>query len=144
MRILLIMTLLFSCTSAFAAENAPSFKKVRLGGVELVAEIADNDASRARGLMYRARLEPGSGMLFIFPEEGHYSFWMKNMRFALDMLWISSDGVITDILAQVPPCGEDSCPGLEPSGRARFVLEVESGFCAKHGLATGSRVEIER
>ena len=117
-------------------------KKVCLGGTCVACEVADNDASRSRGLMYRDSLKPGTGMLFIFPEEGRYSFWMKNMRFALDMLWISTNGEITSIMADVPPCGDGDCPGLEPRAQARYVLEVESGFCAKHGLTTGQRVEI--
>jgi len=134
---------LFSSLIPVSCSAEPAVKKIRLGNTVINAEVVNTDASRARGLMYRERLEPGTGMLFVFPVEGHYSFWMKNMRFPLDMLWISSSGTITDIMAQVPPCGEGDCPGLEPVSDALYVLEVEAGFCAGHAIKAGDRLEIQ-
>jgi len=108
-------------------------------GVEVVA---DQD-SRAEGLMYRDQLLPARGMIFFFPEDGVYSFWMKNTRIPLDMIWIDAEKKVVHIKSNVPPCKADPCPSYDPGVKSRYVLEVAGGEAAKRGMKTGDALRFE-
>lgn len=114
--------------------DAPESPRVRI-------ELAESDATRSRGLMYRTSLEQDQGMLFVFPEEQPRSFWMKNTCIPLDMLFIDRNGTIVGILENVPTLNRAPrgvpCP-------ASYVLEVNAGWTREHGVFAGQRVTIER
>ena len=110
--------------------SAETPKKICFKDVCVNLEIADTDDSRARGLMLRKELPPGSGMLFIFPQDGIYSFWMKNTLLPLDMIWLDKDLQVVDIKSFVPVCQSYDCPSYTPVSQARYVLEVNAGFSA--------------
>ena len=105
-------------------------------------EIAANGELRAQGLMHRDALRPGAGMLFFFPGDGAYSFWMKNTRIPLDIVWIDSSRRIVDVKHDVPPCVADPCPSYHPAGPARYVLEVAGGVAREHGLKAGDVLQF--
>jgi uncharacterized membrane protein (UPF0127 family) len=107
-------------------------------------EIAADDENRAQGLMYRDQLRPGTGMLFLFAEEGEYPFWMKNTRIPLDMIWIDSNRRIAAIHHDVPPCQIEDCPSYPPNVKARYVLEVAGGVAKQHGLKVGDILRFEQ
>ncbi len=100
-------------------------------------EIADNDADRAKGLMYRKELPEGRGMLFDFKREQAVSFWMQNTYIPLDMLFIRGDGRILNIAENTEPL---STRMISSNGPVRAVLEVIGGTARKLGLAPGDRV----
>ena len=106
------------------------------------AEIADTDGARMTGLMYRGSLAETGGMLFVFPVPGRYSFWMMNMRFPLDIIWIDEARRIVDIKAGVEPCAAGSCESILPRSDALYVLEVPAGFTLRHQAAIGDTVYI--
>ncbi len=106
-----------------------------------MVEIADSAEERAKGLMYREALDEGKGMLFVYPEEGIYNFWMKNTLIPLDMIWISSDRRIVHIEEAVP-CKEDPCYVYQPAKKALFVLEINGGLAEKLGIDEGDMVEF--
>lgn len=112
-------------------------------GFVVHVELAADDENRAQGLMYRDQLRPGTGMLFLFPEEGEYPFWMKNTRIALDMIWIDSNKRIASIAHNVQPCQVEDCPSYPPHARARYVLEVSGGVARAHGLEVGDILRFE-
>ena len=85
--------------------------------------------------MFREYLDEKSGMLFIFPEDGEYGFWMKNTLIPLDMIWIDKDMKIIDIQT-AEPCTAEPCPSHTPSGDARYVLEVNANASEKFGFKT--------
>lgn len=118
-------------------------KKVCLRDICVDSEIADTDEERTRGLMYRDGLKEGKAMLFVFDRPSVYSFWMKNMRFSLDIIWIGADLKIVDIKANVLPCVGDVCENLVPARSAGFVLEVPAGFTGKYGIKVGDPVTIK-
>ena len=138
MKILFII-LLAICVSSCRYSG---FKKVCLKGICVDAEIADTDQERMRGLMYRDGLGDGKAMLFIFDTPAVYSFWMKNMRFSLDIIWIGPDKKIVDIKTDFPPCSGPLCESFTPVGPAQFVLEVPAGFVEKHGISVKDPVTI--
>jgi uncharacterized membrane protein (UPF0127 family) len=106
------------------------------------AELAVSDEQREQGLMFREKINEDQAMLFIFEEEDIHSFWMKNMRFAIDILWLDSQRRIVHIESRVPPCSKDPCPSYVPAAAAAFVLELQAGFVEKHGLRLYDRIEF--
>jgi len=111
------------------------------GGTHPVdVEVAASDEATTRGLMWRARLDEGKGMLFIFPDEKVRSFWMRNTLIPLDMLFIGADKKIVGIVEQAAPQTLNARSVGIPS---KYVLEVPGGWSAKTGIRSGSPVEIE-
>ncbi len=112
-------------------------------GTVVSLEVADTEAVRERGLMFRERLAPDQGMIFVFPEPGEYPFWMKNTLIPLDMLWLDARSRIVAMAQSVPPCKADPCPGYPPNAIASYVIEVVSGFASQHRLKVGDTVKLE-
>jgi uncharacterized membrane protein (UPF0127 family) len=112
-------------------------------GTKVRVEIADTPQKRERGLMFRERLAPNEGMVFVFDRPGFYPFWMKNTLIRLDIVWLDAAGRIVSIAASVPPCQADPCPTYPPAGNAMFVVELASGFARDHGLKAGDTVTLE-
>ena len=139
MRSLFIITLLIFGLSACSAKG---MKRACFGNVCIESEIADSQAERSRGLMLRKYLAPKQGMLFIFPEEDKHSFWMKNMKFPLDLIWIGGNKKVVDIKTYVSPCG-DTCESYSPLAKALYVLEVNAGFVKQYNVSAGDTVSIE-
>jgi hypothetical protein len=100
-------------------------------------EIADNDADRARGLMFRKELPEGKGMLFDFQHDQDVGFWMQNTYVSLDMLFIRGDGRILSIAENTEPL---STRIISSGGPVRGVLEVVAGTVRKLGIAVGDKV----
>jgi uncharacterized protein len=100
-------------------------------------EVADNDAERAKGLMYRKDLAEGRGMLFDFHRDQEVSFWMQNTYIPLDMIFIRGDGRILRIEENTEPLSTRLIPSR---GLVRAVLEVIGGTSRKLGIAPGDRV----
>lgn len=111
-------------------------------GFVVQVEIAANNELRAQGLMFRDRLDAGKGMLFLFPAEEVLSFWMKNCRIPLDMIFIDSSRRIVGIVENAPPCRFDPCPSYGPGAPARYVLEVAGGQAGAHGLKKGDVLQF--
>jgi uncharacterized protein len=107
-------------------------------GVHVFAvEIADTDAQRAKGLMFRKELPEGEGMLFDFRREQEVSFWMENTYIPLDMIFIRGDGRILRIAENTEPLSTRIIPS---GGPVRAVLELIGGTARKFGIAPGDRV----
>jgi uncharacterized membrane protein (UPF0127 family) len=111
------------------------------GFVVNVEVVADNE-SRAQGLMFRDRLDPERGMLFVFPRDAVLSFWMKNTLIPLDMIWIDANRRVVGIIPDVPPCKVEDCPSYGPGVMARYVLEIGGGEAAKHNLKVGDALQF--
>ncbi|MCC6705130.1 MAG: DUF192 domain-containing protein [Thermomicrobiales bacterium] len=120
------------------------YATITVGDDVLVVEIADDGLLRQRGLSYRDGLEPGTGMLFIYPDVGDRSFWMKEMRFCLDIIWLSDTEVVG--------AAEDACPepGVPDNQLARyvsnepvrFILEVPANWLAERGYGPGTPIDL--
>jgi len=112
-----------------------------VNGKVLSLEIADSPEERRVGLMFRDPLPENHGMLFVFGREQAYSFWMMDMRFSLDIIWIDSNGIVVHIENNVPPCSR-ACPSYQPNVSALYVLEVNAGFADSIDLHEGTFIEI--
>ncbi len=105
-------------------------------------EIADTAEERARGLSGRDALPDDYGLLFIFPEDVTPAFWMKDMRFPIDIVWIAADGRIAGVTAEVSP--ETYPETFGPPELVRYVLEMAAGEAARRGYATGTPLKLPK
>ncbi|MCE7936235.1 DUF192 domain-containing protein [Candidatus Saccharibacteria bacterium CPR2] len=111
---------------------------IKIDALELNIEVADSGEERIRGLSNRNSLSSDSGMLFTFESVDEYCFWMKDMNFAIDMIWIGEDQKITHIQKNVTP-------GTYPvtfCNSGKYVLEINSGLSDKYGLQNGQTAQI--
>lgn len=118
---------------------------VTIGDVTIQAEIADTSPLQTRGLGYRDGLDPGTGMLFDFESAAPRTFWMKGMRFCLDIIWIEN-GAITGAAEHVcpmPNATDAELPRYASGVPVSYVLEVPAGTMDAHGWAAGTPVQIE-
>jgi uncharacterized membrane protein (UPF0127 family) len=130
-----------AATEQAATEKAATVS-VRVGGTEVRADVAETAAARERGLSGRPRLAEGRGMLFVYPDHAVRTYWMKGMRFPIDIVWID-EGEVTGIERDAPvPQGGD-LPLYSSRGPADHVLEVPAGWAGRHGVVRGARVVIE-
>lgn len=106
----------------------------------VTVEVADDDASRTRGLMWRERLADGTGMIFLFDRDEEHAFWMENTLISLDMLFLDANWRVAGILEAVPPLNRAPRTVGVPS---RYVLEVPAGWCARQGIKAGAVVVPE-
>jgi uncharacterized membrane protein (UPF0127 family) len=109
------------------------------GEVGVRVEIVHTPEARQRGLMWRDQLAEDAGMLFVFPETRPLSFWMRNTPLPLDIIYITEDAEILRIARSTRPYSDRPIPS---GGPARYVLEVNAGFAARHGLAEGDAVRL--
>ncbi len=106
-------------------------------------EVVSKQEDLERGLMYRTSLGENKGMLFVFSFDARHSFWMKNMKFSLDLVWLDTKPEIAFIAPNVPVCLKDACPVYAPDKEARYVLELNSGFCTTHGWQVGDKLDLK-
>jgi len=107
------------------------------GPVRFHVELAEDEASQERGLMFRKTLAPDAGMLFDYRRPSMVTFWMKNTILPLDMIFIRADGTISSIHADAVPETTTVIPSTEP---VRAVLEINGGRARALGIAPGDRV----
>ena len=102
-------------------------------------ELARTEEETQRGLMYREKLAPDAGMLFLFTEEGPRTFWMKNTFIPLDIIFITHDRKVLGVAENCEPLTET---GRRVPGRSQYVLEVVGGWARAHGVGAGTPVEF--
>jgi uncharacterized membrane protein (UPF0127 family) len=120
------------------ADGLETLEIVTAGGTRAFqVEIAKDDATRDRGLMYRRFMPAARGMLFEFDRDGPVSFWMKNTYIPLDMIFLSRSGTVTNIARNAEPLSERVIPSGVPCAA---VLELNGGAAAAMGLKVGDSV----
>jgi uncharacterized membrane protein (UPF0127 family) len=125
-------------TVAAAQVPQPTLPTVRLSaGIHVItAEVADSDPTRMRGLMFREKLAPNHGMLFVFDAKLVQCMWMRNTLIPLSVAFIEDDGTIVNIEDMQPRTENTHC-ARRP---VRYALEMELGWFAKRGLGAGARI----
>ena len=93
--------------------------------------------------MFRDSMPRDEGMIFIFPNEAPRSFWMKNTRIPLDIMYFDKDLKLVSISADTPPCRVSRCPSYPSSKPAMYVLELNAGMAAELGVVPGDLLEID-
>jgi len=107
------------------------------GATQFQVEIADTAQERAKGLMHRAQLPRGAGMLFVFKRPAQLAFWMRNTLIELDLLFVDATGRVSHIHHRAQPLDETL---ISSNGKALAVLEINGGLAALYGLDVGSEL----
>jgi uncharacterized protein len=130
------------------ADDQPDAPKLRAGkvifteanGAAVTVEIAEKNDERNRGLMFRKSLPEDHGMIFVFPRSDVHRFWMRNTCLPLDMVFVDGDGYVVGIEENTTTMSDAQfyvpCP-------SRYVVEVNAGYCRRHGVRAGQRVKLE-
>jgi uncharacterized protein len=106
----------------------------------VTVELARTEPERVRGLMQREKLAPDAGMLFLFDESEDHSFWMKDTLIPLDMIFVDEGGRVVGVVERAEPL---TLSAREIGAPSRYVLEVNGGWAAAHGVRAGDRVRFE-
>lgn len=122
-------------------DYAASHGSVIIGDTKVKVEVARETAELAKGLGGREKLDENRGMLFVFETPGQPAFWMKDMKFPIDIIWIMGDEVV-DIAPNLPVVAAEFLSTYEPKEPANYVLEVNAGFAKDHGIKVGDSVDI--
>lgn len=140
--VLSVLIFLFSPKNTeIASENqyklVEGYKTIPLyvGKEKFIAEIADTEALRERGLSGRTSFGTRQGMLFVFPKLGFYPFWMKDMNFSIDMLWLDEDGVVLTIFSDISPSTYPK--QFVSEQKARYVLELPANTSVDYKIKIG-------
>lgn len=116
---------------------------VELAGTRYQVELAQNDADRAKGLMFRDAMADDHGMLFVHDRQEPLAYWMKNTKIALDILYFDNERRLVSQQRDVPPCsGGDACPPYPSKRPARYVLELNAGQAARLNLQDGASLTL--
>lgn len=139
--IIFILIALISGYIFFTNKNSTAQKIVTINGQQIKVEIADTDAKRTQGLSGRDKLAQNEGMLFIFSAARFYRFWMKEMKFPLDFIWIDTDKIV-DLTENVPP--PKSAGEVLPTFSGKYpydkVLEINAGTVKSFGIKIGDKI----
>lgn len=111
-------------------------------GRNVTAEVVRDEAEKAKGLSDRKCLGEGKGMLFAYDTTGDFCFWMKDMNFPIDMLWINDDKTIVTVEPRVSP---DTYPAKTfcPDRPAQYVLELNAGVAEDSGWGVGTKLKFD-
>ncbi len=134
-----VLLMLYTQHSYMLGQPTLPTKQMQIGTTTLTVEIASTEQERTDGLSGRLSLLPAHGMLFIFDSPGEYGFWMKEMRFSLDIIFINNAKVVTVDANLSPQTYPEAFYPLSP---AQYVLEVPAGFASEHSIMQGSKVVL--
>ena len=140
-RLKIISLLIMAAIASYYLMSRPGSSVICFKDSCVNVELAENQLSRAKGLMFRESLSPDAGMLFIFEGDGEHSFWMKNTLIPLDMIWLDS-GLQVVHIEHANPCRADPCESYEPHRLARYVLEVNGGYTVEHDIRVGDGADM--
>jgi uncharacterized membrane protein (UPF0127 family) len=140
---LLALLLLAACGAA--QDSAPSdypTAEVAIGIHRIEVEVADTPERMSRGLSGRSELPEGRGMVFPYARAGHHGFWMYDMHFDIDIVWIRASRIV-DVTARARHDPPGELPVYRPAEPADLVLEVPSGTAERLGWKVGDRVSVD-
>ena len=129
-----LLAFLFSFEAAACTADAVVFR-TSAGDVSFSAEVADDEATRAQGLMWREEMAADHGMLFVYPTARPVTFWMKNTPLPLDIIFVNGRGVVCGIAKDTTPFSEDFIPSR---CAAQTVFEVNAGEAEAQGVSVGA------
>jgi uncharacterized membrane protein (UPF0127 family) len=126
----------------FVKEGTLIFQNTEKDTIKQVEiEIADNDQRRTQGMMYRTSMSYDRAMLFIMEYERNQSFWMRNTKMSLDIIYINANKEIVTVYRHTQPYSVSPIPSFK---KAKYVVETSAGFCDKFGIEEGNNIEFAR
>jgi uncharacterized membrane protein (UPF0127 family) len=117
--------------------------KVIVNNFELIADLAITNDQQIKGLDVKDQLKENEGMLFVEKQPAKYDFWMRGMKFPIDIIWLDNDRTVIHIEHNLQPCVSDlDCPLHSPDKDALYILETVAGFSQKHNVETGTHMDF--
>ena len=139
--ILALMVLVFAASMFLNKKDTSSYKKIIIGNVVVKAEIAALLTEKQKGLSSRNFMRKNSGMLFIFSQPDFYPFWMKDMKFPIDIIWLDENLQIINIEKNITP---DTFPKkFMPRLPAKYALEINAGWSDKNKVKEGVNIKVK-
>lgn len=131
-------------SSNLSAKSLPNKMDVTINGIDLEVEVALSADEQAKGLSIKDNLKSNEGMLFPYETPRTLSFWMKDMKFPIDILWLDGDKKVAHIEENLQPCTPFlPCQSYSPDVQAQYVLETVAGFSSGNGIVEGTAVEFD-
>ena len=116
---------------------------ITVNGFDIKADLAINSDQHMKGLSIKNNLRENEGMLFMFERAAKYGFWMKDMKFPLDIIWLDNNRTVVHIQHDLGPCHSDfQCPTYTPQKDSLYVLETVAGFSQKHRVNIGTPIDF--
>jgi hypothetical protein len=135
-----ILLFALAIASPLKKEEATKHATVKIGDVSLSVELARTAEEKVKGLSGRNALPENQGMLFVFDKPDFYSFWMKDMHFPIDIIWLNVEGRVIDLTLNASP---DSFPKIfQPQIPAHYVLEVNAGSVQKYRVQLKDEITL--
>jgi uncharacterized protein len=117
---------------------------VTINGFKLTADLALTNKQIEKGLSVKDKLKENEAMLFVFGESAKRSFWMKDMKFPIDIIWLDSDGNVVHIEQNLQPCVSVLiCTSYIPNIESQYVLETVAGFTQRHNVSVGTDIDFK-
>jgi uncharacterized membrane protein (UPF0127 family) len=124
-------------------KSLPNKINVTINDVILQADVALTADEQTKGLSIKDTLQSNEGMLFPYEAPRILSFWMRDMKFPIDILWLGADKKVVHIEESLQPCSPLlPCPSYSPDVQAQYVLETVAGFSSSNGITEGTHVEF--
>lgn len=126
------------------AQTATTNATAKINNQTFKVDVADEPNEWQRGLSGRDSLDEDAGMLFLFKTTDYHNFWMKDMKFPIDIIFIKDDTVVSVVKNAKPPTSKnDNLPLYKPEQPIDRVLEINAGLSDKHKIKKGDKVEIK-
>ena len=139
--ILALMVLVFAVSMFLNKKDSSSHREIIIGNVAVKIEVATSPTEKQKGLSGRNFMQKNSGMLFIFSQPDFYPFWMKDMKFPIDIIWLDENLRIINIEKNITP---DSFPKkFTPQLPAKYALEVNGGWSDKNKIKEGVNIKVK-
>ena len=138
-----VLAAVFSYRTSYKTPALPASpaQTAEFGGMSLRLEYATTEAERERGLSGRENIPDDYGMLFLFPKDDYYGFWMKDMLAPIDIFWLNSDRHVVSITKDI---ATSTYPNVfYPPVPVRYVLETAAGLARLNGIATGTPLRLK-
>ena len=117
---------------------------VSVNGFKLIADLALTQDQQTEGLAVKNHMNESEGMLFVFQQPSRQSFWMKDMKFPIDIIWLGANRSVVYIVHNLEPCpSRGNCPVYVPDRDSLYVLETVAGFSHRHNVTVGTHVDFQ-
>lgn len=126
---------------AVSTTSLPTRVNITINNVYLQVDVALTSEEQTKGLSIKDKLQSNEGMLFPYDAPRILSFWMKDMKFPIDILWLGADKKVVHVEENLQPCSPIlPCPSYTPDVQSQYVLETVAGFSSTNGITIGTPV----
>ncbi|MDQ3835795.1 MAG: DUF192 domain-containing protein [Thermoproteota archaeon] len=133
-----------SSDSKSPAGNDYRQANVTVKGQTLIADISATNEQRTKGLSVKDGLSENQAMLFVFENEAEHRFWMKDMKFPIDIIWMDANKTVIHVEHDLQPCSTILlCTTYKANGNSLYVLETVGGFAQKYGITKGTHIDFD-